>query len=120
MKMSRKLTGGLVSLGLLLGLTVAGSGGCAAHPERATMGWDHRNDNIPEGSQVDWQAQNFTRDPQGYGTFVAYPPAGSVVQEYNLPRTHNPVPVTRNHVHGPTNPIGFAQTYRPVGEPQPY
>jgi hypothetical protein len=89
---------------------VIGLGACGKYPTYTT-GIEHQNDNL-ESSQVTWIPHTAFRGPNGV-TFTQWD-APSVVQTHNIPTTENPIPITQNFIHGPTNTIALGQVYRPV------
>lgn len=99
---------GLVAL--LAGATIA-LGGC--NPRANHTGFEHGNFSL-EGSQVDWIPHTYVRGVNS-DSFTAYK-APSVTETNQIPTTQNPIPITANHIHGPTNTIGLGQSFAPIGE----
>ena len=100
----------LGSLALLAGVTVA-LGGC--NPRVNHTGIEHGNFSL-EGSQVDWIPHTYVRGVNSE-SFTAYK-APSVTETHQIATTQNPVPITANHIHGPTNTLGLGQSFAPIGE----
>jgi hypothetical protein len=100
-----KVAGTLVLAGVLVC-----AGACGRYA--GFTGIEHQNMNL-ESSQVTWIPHTTLRGPNSV-SFTHWQ-APSVLDTHQIPTTQNPIPITSNFIHGPSNTIALGQMYRPIG-----
>lgn len=100
---------GLVARALVGGAALLALGACGRHA--AFTGIEHQNGNL-EGSQVDWVPHTALRGPNSV-SFTHWQ-AADVTETHQISTTENPIPITSNFIHGPTNTIALGQVFRPT------